>query len=182
MFVDDDVAVRTGWLGALLSAADACGEDVGVLTGPIHARFEDHRFATCGREGPPITSLDLGPADVDAPHAWGANMAVRRSAIDRAGRFDERRELYGDEQEWQERWRAAGGRIRYVAAAALDHRRARRRRPAALACPRGLRPRAGQPPLRRLPRDRAVARGGAAHAGRLRGARAALRAAPTARS
>jgi glycosyltransferase involved in cell wall biosynthesis len=109
VFVDDDVAVRPGWLGALLAAADACGEDVGVLTGPIRARFEDHRFATCGREGPPITYLDLGPADVDAEHAWGANMAVRRSAIERAGRFDERRELYGDEQEWQARWRATAG-------------------------------------------------------------------------
>ena len=51
-------------------------------------------------------------------------MAIRRSAIERVGRFDERRELYGDEQEWQARWRAPGGRIRYVAAAALDHRRA----------------------------------------------------------
>ena len=79
----------------------------------------------CGREGPPITTLDLGPTDRDdVPHAWGANMTVRRSAIERAGPFDERRELYGDEQEWQARWRAAGGRIRYVAAAALDHRRA----------------------------------------------------------
>jgi GT2 family glycosyltransferase len=124
VFVDDDVAVRPGWLDALLAAADACGEDVGVLTGPIHARFEGRRFAACGREGPPITFLDLGPADADAPHAWGANMAIRRSAVGRVGRFDEGRELYGDEQEWQVRWRAAGGRIRYVAAAALDHRRA----------------------------------------------------------
>ena len=51
-------------------------------------------------------------------------MTVRRSALERAGRFDESRELYGDEQEWQRRLRAAGGRIRYVAAAELDHRRA----------------------------------------------------------
>jgi len=51
-------------------------------------------------------------------------MAVRRSAVERAGRFDATRELYGDEQEWQARLRAAGGRIRYVAAAGLDHRRA----------------------------------------------------------
>jgi GT2 family glycosyltransferase len=124
VLVDDDVAVRPGWLDALLAAADACGDDVGVLTGPIHARLEGRRFAACGREGPPITFLDLGPADADAPHAWGANMALRRSAVERVGRFDEGRELYGDEQEWQARWRAAGGRIRYVAAAALDHRRA----------------------------------------------------------
>jgi GT2 family glycosyltransferase len=123
-FLDDDVAVRAGWLDALLSAADACPDDVAVLTGPIHARFEDHRFRTCGREGPPVTFFDLGPHDRDCEHAWGANMAVRRSAPARAGRFDEARELYGDEQEWQERVKAAGGRIRYVAGAALDHRRA----------------------------------------------------------
>jgi GT2 family glycosyltransferase len=123
-FVDDDVEVRPGWLEALLTAAAACPDDVGVLTGPIHARFEDHRFRTCGREGPPVTFLDLGPRDRDCDHAWGANMAVRRSAVERAGAFDETRELYGDEQEWQARVKAAGGRIRYIAAAALDHRRA----------------------------------------------------------
>jgi GT2 family glycosyltransferase len=123
-FVDDDVAVRPGWLSALVAAAGACPDDVSVFTGPIHARFEGHRFRTCGREGPPITFLDLGPDDRDCEHAWGANMAVRRSAIERAGAFDEARELYGDEQEWQARVKAAGGRIRYVAAAALDHRRA----------------------------------------------------------
>jgi GT2 family glycosyltransferase len=123
-FVDDDVEVRPGWLAALLGAAAACPDEVGVLTGPIHPRFEDHRLRTCGREGPPITSLELGAADRDCDHAWGANMAVRRSAVQRAGAFDEARELYGDEQEWQARVKAAGGRIRYVAGAALDHRRA----------------------------------------------------------
>jgi GT2 family glycosyltransferase len=124
VFVDDDVAVRPGWLAALLDADARADADVGVLTGPIHARFEDHRLRSCGREGPPITSQDHGPVDRDVAHAWGANMTVRRAAIERAGRFDESRELYGDEQEWQTRLRAAGGRIRYVAAAQLDHRRA----------------------------------------------------------
>jgi GT2 family glycosyltransferase len=123
-FVDDDVEVRPGWLDALLGAAAACPDEVAVLTGPVRPRFENHRFRACGREGPPITFLDLGPADRDCDHAWGANMAVRRSAIERAGAFDEARELYGDEQEWQARVKAAGGRIRYVAGAALDHRRA----------------------------------------------------------
>src|SRR5688572_26044714 len=41
VFVDDDVAVRTGWLDALLRADARAEPDVGVLTGPIHARFED---------------------------------------------------------------------------------------------------------------------------------------------
>lgn len=124
VFVDDDVEVRPGWLAAIAAADAAADADVGVLTGPIHARFEDHQFRSCGREGPPITTQDHGPDDSDVTYAWGANMTVRRSAIARAGRFDESRELYGDEQEWQGRLLAAGGRIRYVAAAALDHRRA----------------------------------------------------------
>jgi GT2 family glycosyltransferase len=124
VFVDDDVAVRPGWLRALRAAAAALPDEVGVLAGPIHARLEGHRFRMCGREGPPVTFLDLGPEDRDAPHAWGANMTVRRSALARAGPFDERLGLYGDEQEWQARLTAAGGRIRYVAAAAVDHRRA----------------------------------------------------------
>lgn len=124
VFVDDDVEVRPGWLDALLAADAAAGPDVGVLTGPIHARLEDHRLRSCGRERPPITTQDHGTRDRDVDSAWGANMTVRRAAIARAGRFDETRELYGDEQEWQGRLREAGGRIRYVAAAALDHRRA----------------------------------------------------------
>ncbi len=124
VFVDDDVDVRPGWLAALLSAAAGLPGEVGVLAGPIHARFEDHRYRACAREGPPISALDLGASDVDCEFAWGANMTLRRSALERAGMFDEARELYGDEQEWQARFKATGGRIRYVAAAALDHRRA----------------------------------------------------------
>src|SRR4051794_29495089 len=124
VFVDDDVEVRPGWLEALLgAAADLTGVD--VFTGPVFARIEDHAFRTCGREGLPLTFLDLGPDDIDAPHAWGANLAIRRAAFDRVGLFDASRELYGDEQEWQDRLRASERpRIRYVAAAALDHRRA----------------------------------------------------------
>src|SRR3954463_12293967 len=123
-FVDDDVEVRPGWLDALLRAA-AEEPEVDVFTGPVFARFEDHPFRACGREGPPVTFLDLGPVDADAPHAWGANLTIRRGAFDRVGLFDAGRELYGDEQEWQDRLRASGRpRIRYVPGAALDHRRA----------------------------------------------------------
>ena len=97
-----------------------------MLTGPIHARFEDHRLRSCGREQPPITTQELGPDDRDVEHAWGANMtrpplgARARRALRRVAAIDGG----GDEQEWQERLLASGGRIRYVAAAALDHRRA----------------------------------------------------------
>jgi GT2 family glycosyltransferase len=123
-YVDDDVEVHAGWLASLIVADASQPADIGVFTGPILARFDDHPLRLCGREDPPITHLDLGPQDRDCEHAWGANMAVRRAALERVGPFDESRELYGDEQEWQARLKAGGNRLRYVAGAALDHRRA----------------------------------------------------------
>src|SRR5215210_4234589 len=122
MFVDDDVEVDAGWLGALLEAADRSPRHE-VLGGPIHARLEGARLPLCGREGPPITALDLGDRDREAEFVWGANFAVRRPALERIGPFDAALDLYGDEEDWQRRYKAGGGRVLYVAGAALDHRR-----------------------------------------------------------
>ena len=177
VFVDDDVAVRRGWLAALLDADARAEPEVGAFTGPIHARFEDHPLRMCGREGPPITSQELGPVDRDVTHAWGANMTVRRSAVDRVGLFDESPDIdgAGDEQEWQERLLRSGARIRYVAAAALDHRRAgddaRLRSLAAAAYRRGAKARrfdvvSGRAPS--LPRELRVLAGCAVHTVRFR--------------
>lgn len=148
VFVDDDVEVHPGWLEALLRAARE-HPDAQVFTGPIRPRLEGRPPRSCGREGPPITSLDLGSEDTDrVRYAWGANLTIRRGALERVGPFDAALGIYGDEQEWQDRLRAAcggggnggedgpeqGGRKRngslpagpvlYVGAAALDHRRA----------------------------------------------------------
>ncbi len=122
-FLDDDVEVWPGWLDALLGAAAAHPEHE-AFGGPIRPRLEGARLRACGREPLPITSLDLGPSDQDAEFAWGANLALRRSALERIGRFDPALGGAGDEEDWQRRLRAAGGRIRYVAAAGVDHRRA----------------------------------------------------------
>jgi glycosyltransferase involved in cell wall biosynthesis len=152
VFVDDDIEARDGWLAALLGAAREHPE-VEVFTGPIRARLEGSPPRSCGRERPPITSLELGEHDTLTRFAWGANMAIRRTAFERIGRFDPAVRLGGDEQEWQERlWaergepagqaavaevnmdgptraEASGGpgghpaQALYVAAAALDHRR-----------------------------------------------------------
>jgi GT2 family glycosyltransferase len=55
---------------------------------------------------------------------WGANFAVRRSAVERIGEFDESLDRsHGDEEDWLLRLQAAGGRIVYLADAGLDHRR-----------------------------------------------------------
>jgi GT2 family glycosyltransferase len=111
VFVDDDVEVRPGWLQALLAAAREHPR-AQVFTGPIRPRLEGRggwSRHTCGREGPPITSLDLGPEDTDrVRYAWGANMTVRRGALERVGPFDAALGLYGDEQEWQDRLLAGG--------------------------------------------------------------------------
>ena len=125
VFVDDDVEVAPDWLKGLLRAAGAHPE-VTVFTGPIHPRLEGPAPRSCGREGPPVTALDLGPADSDRVRfAWGTNMAIRRAALQRVGPFDVSLRDGGDEQEWQERLHATGdGATLYVAAAGLYHRRA----------------------------------------------------------
>ena len=121
-FLDDDVYVPPGWARALIEGANrhAAGDAFG---GPIRARFEGPTPAACGREKPPITTLDLGPGDVEAQMVWGANMAVRRSAFGQFGSFNDALSGHGDEEDWLLALRAGGGRIVYLAAAGVDHRR-----------------------------------------------------------
>ncbi len=149
VFLDDDVEVHDGWLEALLRAA-ASHPDADVFAGSIRARLEGAAPHSCGREQPPITTLDLGRSDTrEVRFAWGANMAIRRSALERIGPFDTSLKHGGDEQEWQERLFAqthsaeesqsetldagqygaptpdqAARPLVYVAAAVVDHRRA----------------------------------------------------------
>ena len=125
VFVDDDVEASPGWLQELLTAARA-HPDVDVLAGQIRPRLEGRPPRTCGREGPPITALQLGVIETDTEYAWGANMAIRRAALERVGPFDVSLAHGGDEQEWQDRLRARepGARVLYVGRAAVDHRRA----------------------------------------------------------
>jgi len=125
VFVDDDIRASANWLQALLQAAHE-NPQVDVFTGPITASLEGRAPRSCGRENPPITTLQLGPHNTNAHYAWGANMAIRRSALERVGPFDVSLEHGGDEQEWQERLRAhqADARVLYVAGASVEHRRA----------------------------------------------------------
>ncbi|HXB15320.1 MAG TPA: glycosyltransferase family 2 protein [Solirubrobacteraceae bacterium] len=118
-FLDDDVRVCEGWLVALRRAADEHPRTE-VFAGRITARLEGPAPRGCGREQPPITTLEQGERDAPTRFAWGANMAIRRSAFERVGLFDVTLGGAGDEQEWQER---AGGEALYVAAAAVEHRR-----------------------------------------------------------
>lgn len=122
VFIDDDVDAPAGWLEEILKGVRAA-PDREVFGGPIRPRLE-HGPRSCGREPGPISSLDAGSQDRDIPFAWGTNMAVRRSAFERLGLFDDGLSGRGDEEEWELRYTASGGRIRYLAGAGLDHRRA----------------------------------------------------------
>lgn len=127
VFVDDDVQVQPGWLSSLLDAAEEHPQTL-LFAGRIRAKLEGRAPRSCGREQPPVTTLDLGEADLETDcFAWGANMAARRAAFALVGPFDPQLSGGGDEQEWQERLRAAGAPLTlYVAGAELLHRRAPR--------------------------------------------------------
>jgi glycosyltransferase involved in cell wall biosynthesis len=120
--VDDDVRAPTGWLRAVVEGARRHPE-ADAYGGPIRARLEGPAPRGCGREDAPITTLDLGGEDREVDLVWSANMALRRRALERAGPFDESFPTGGDEEEWLRRLAAAGGRVVYLASAALDHRR-----------------------------------------------------------
>jgi glycosyltransferase involved in cell wall biosynthesis len=121
-FTDDDVCAPAGWLRAIVEGARR-HPDADSFGGPIRARFEGPVPRGCGREDPPLTTLDLGRKDRPAELVWGANMALRRRAFESIGEFDESIHGGGDEQEWLERLAAAGGGLVYLADAGLDHRR-----------------------------------------------------------
>jgi glycosyltransferase involved in cell wall biosynthesis len=121
VFIDQDIEAPRGWLDALIDGARANPESE-VFGGPIRARLEGGP-RSCGREPAPITTLDAGPEDRDVPLVWGANMAIRRSAFERLGAFDEVLHGRGNEDDWEFRYTTTGGRIRYLARASLDHRR-----------------------------------------------------------
>jgi GT2 family glycosyltransferase len=124
VFVDDDVEVVPGWLeGFVVAAARLPGYE--VFGGPIHPRLESTRLRPCPGDKAPITALELGSRDRDVELVWGANMAVRRGAFGRIGEFDVTIAGCGDEEDWERRLVAEGGRVRYVAAAGLYHRRTR---------------------------------------------------------
>ncbi|MDQ6607500.1 MAG: glycosyltransferase, partial [Actinomycetota bacterium] len=122
VFVDDDIVACPGWLAAILAGARAA-PDRDVFGGPIRARLEGGGPRACGREPAPITTLDLGPMDCDCEFVWGANLAIRARALERVGGFDETLSGRGDEEEWERRYAAGGGRLRYLAAAGIEHRR-----------------------------------------------------------
>ena len=121
--VDDDVLAPPGWLRAMRDGGRRHPQ-AGVFGGPIRARFEGDAPRSCGREEPPITTLDLGPVDRDAQAVWSANIALRRETWQQVGPFPEDAPIGGDEEVWLLAVRRSGRTIVYLADAWLEHRRA----------------------------------------------------------
>jgi glycosyltransferase involved in cell wall biosynthesis len=139
-FTDDDVNVDAEWLSALREAlADPAREsvdDVALVGGPIAPRWEvgaprwlrlpGERY---GRLAAPIALLNYGPAPCDlGPRTLlGANMAVRRKALDQVGGFATHlgklrgTQLSGEDHDLCQRIQAAGFRAVYTPAARVTH-------------------------------------------------------------
>ncbi len=122
VLVDDDIEAPQGWLRELVEGARRHSGSQ-VFGGPIRLRLEGSRLRMCGREAPPITTLDAGPDDREVDLVWGANMAFDRRALELAGKFDTGVPYGFDEDMWERRLREAGGSVYYIARAGLDHRR-----------------------------------------------------------
>ena len=176
-FVDDDVLVPPGWLDALVEGADRHPE-AEAFGGPIRARFEGHPPRGCGREDPPITTLDLGARGRGGRDGLGREL--RGAAL--GGGADRR-----VRREPRSRARGRGGLAAAPARRGRAHRlpgrggarppAQRRRLRAAQAGARRLSPRPRRALERPPPRAGTAPRPRAARAGRLRLAHAAARAA-----
>ncbi|HEX4520719.1 MAG TPA: glycosyltransferase [Gaiellaceae bacterium] len=126
-FVDDDVSVPPQWLRELVLGAERFPEAL-CFGGPIRVRMEARtggwlcRYCAGATRGESELELDA-PEGVIGSHVNGGNMGIRKRALAEAGAFDESVPAYGEETEWEDRLRAAGGQIVYLPEAWLWHRR-----------------------------------------------------------
>jgi glycosyltransferase involved in cell wall biosynthesis len=120
-FLDDDAEARSDWLEILLAPYDQA--DVAAVGGAPHPRWESR----CPRWFPPefywvFGCAYLGLPTVQAPvrHLIGANMSVRRSALDKVGGFHSDNH---DDMDMCHRVAAAfpESRILFEPAAIVDH-------------------------------------------------------------
>jgi GT2 family glycosyltransferase len=144
VFLDDDVSVSPRYLGEVERFFDEHREFAAMKGRILPA--ED----PCRKAGPTAVYLDLPITDhgervVEVRGVIGANMAFRRSAIDKVGPFDERlgpgAAGHEEETEMSARLRRAGLRIGYASGAlayhAVDPARADRERFIRIARERG---------------------------------------------
>jgi GT2 family glycosyltransferase len=90
--------------------------DLGQISAGAWPRRDEARFARFARR-----TLSLWERGGDAEHVVGVVLATRKDVCDRVGRFDERFPFEYEETEWEERVRAAGLRLSFVARARVRH-------------------------------------------------------------
>jgi len=136
VFIDDDVNCLPGWLAAhgdALRDASVAGVGGRILPMLPERTPECFRMQYTRKHGGPVSRYDFGdePREItpDGPvkPPFGANMAVRRGIALSLGGFRTdlgwgERMLPGEETELLRRVLAAGGRLLYVPAAAVEHR------------------------------------------------------------
>src|SRR5581483_6687812 len=107
-FIDDDTDVPPEWLPAMVQGFERYpGAD--AYAGRVRVRVEKRGWKPCPQH-PLAATLNAGTADRTLLTAVGANMAVRRSAVDKVGVFDDW--IVGAEDtEWFDRLRHAGGTV-----------------------------------------------------------------------
>jgi len=131
VFLDDDAVPRPGWLAAL--CAPFRDPRVACVGGRIRLHFPTPPPAWLTPAlHPALSAYDLGdePRTVrygEADYPYGANIAFRRTAARACGGFSTRVGLRGDVQLQHEetdlcyRLERAGGEVRWVPAACVDH-------------------------------------------------------------
>jgi GT2 family glycosyltransferase len=132
VFLDDDTAPRPGWLAALL--APFAAPEVAGAGGRILLEFPTAPPAWLTPAlHPALAAFDLGDEPRRIPtrphdfYPFGGNLALRRRAFEAAGGFSTRLGLYGrdglqkEETDLCYRVEQAGGELRYVPDAVVDH-------------------------------------------------------------
>ena len=122
VFVDDDALPSRSWLKAVLEGTLRHPE-AGCLGGPVRLRLEGKPPRFCERDQLGDSQLDLGTLEREVDFICGANMALRRGAIQEVGMFNEALAAVGDEIEWQSRLSRVGMPIFYLPEAWVWHRR-----------------------------------------------------------
>jgi GT2 family glycosyltransferase len=119
-YIDDDARPDRDWLTHLASAFT----DPAVLGagGPNVLPPNSGAVATC------VANAPGGPthvllSDSDAEHLPGCNLAVRRTALDAIGGFDERFRVAGDDVDLCWRLIDHGGRLAFAPGAVVEHHR-----------------------------------------------------------